>query len=192
LTRRREVYHDLAMERRDADADQGNGAPSIHDIEDAVRLDELPPVDIDDRAITVDRILPHTVDDEAYARGDYQPAYSWARRAAEVVVERTESAIIVRCSFEHFTKELRFATTGTVRIDYRWDPSVADGDALFASELSLAGPLELCAAPEAEIWRFDIETVAKSERGLDRTRQGESVTLRWPIRLGTASVELKP
>jgi hypothetical protein len=30
-----------------------------------------------------------------------------------------------------------------------------------------------------------------SERGLDRTRQGESITFRWPIALAGASVELK-
>ena len=33
--------------------------------------------------------------------------------------------------------------------------------------------------------------MAKSERGLDRTRQGESVTLRWPVELGAASVEFR-
>jgi Domain of unknown function (DUF1926) len=48
------------------------------------------------------------------------------------------------------------------------------------------------ATPAAEEWRFDIETVAKSERGFDRTRQGENVTLRWPVELGAAALELAP
>jgi alpha-amylase/4-alpha-glucanotransferase-like protein len=56
--------------------------------------------------------------------------------------------------------------------------------------LSLFTPLELRPEPEAELWTFPIETVAKSERGFDRTRQGDSVTLRWPVRLGEASVRL--
>lgn len=34
--------------------------------------------------------------------------------------------------------------------------------------------------------------VTQSERGLDRTRQGESVTIRWPVALGGGSVELVP
>jgi hypothetical protein len=45
--------------------------------------------------------------------------------------------------------------------------------------------------PPADPWHFPIETVAKSERGLDRTRQGESLTLRWPVRLGEASLVLR-
>jgi hypothetical protein len=52
--------------------------------------------------------------------------------------------------------------------------------------------VRLTATPAPEEWRFDIETVAKSERGLDRTRQGENVTLRWPVELGGAAVELTP
>jgi hypothetical protein len=52
--------------------------------------------------------------------------------------------------------------------------------------------VRLVATPTPEEWRFDIETVAKSERGFDRTRQGENVTLRWPVELGAAAVELEP
>jgi hypothetical protein len=63
---------------------------------------------------------------------------------------------------------------------------------VFTTEISLAGPLHAVTTPAAEPWRFDIETIAKSERGLDRTRQGESLTLRWPVRLGEAAVVLRP
>jgi hypothetical protein len=63
---------------------------------------------------------------------------------------------------------------------------------VFSTEISLAGPLQPETTPAAEAWRFDIETIAKSERGLDRTRQGESLTLRWPVRLGEATVVLRP
>jgi hypothetical protein len=58
------------------------------------------------------------------------------------------------------------------------------------TELSVFGTLEPAAAPEAEVWRHPVETVAKSERGLDRTRQGESITLRWPVSLGAAGLHL--
>jgi hypothetical protein len=77
-------------------------------------------------------------------------------------------------------------------VSYAWDSSLTDPEDSFAPEFSLAGELELRYAMPAEEWRFSIETVAKSERGLDRTRQGESITPRWPVRLGKATVEILP
>ena len=61
----------------------------------------------------------------------------------------------------------------------------------FAPELSLAAALELVLDPPVEAWRYPIETVAKSERGLERTLQGESVTPRWAIGIGAARIELR-
>ena len=89
-------------------------------------------------------------------------------------------------------KRFEFAANGMLRVSYRWDASIGEPEDLFAPELSLFAPLELRTDPEAEIWTFPIETVAKSERGLDRTRQGDSVTFRWPVRTGEASVEMGP
>jgi hypothetical protein len=77
-------------------------------------------------------------------------------------------------------------------VSYAWDTVVAHADDIFATELSLAGPLDVRCTPGGEEWRFDIETLAKSERGLDRTRQGESLTLRWPVHRGHAGVEIRP
>jgi hypothetical protein len=78
-----------------------------------------------------------------------------------------------------------------VTVRYAWDAGVAPDD-VFTTELSAAGTLDLEPSPGADIWRHPIETVAKSERGLDRTRQGESLTLRWPARLGEASLAIRP
>jgi hypothetical protein len=44
--------------------------------------------------------------------------------------------------------------------------------------------------PAADVWSFTIATVSKSERGLDETVQGHSVTPRWSVALGLARVEL--
>jgi hypothetical protein len=44
---------------------------------------------------------------------------------------------------------------------------------------------------DATVWQHAIETVAKSERGLDRTLQGTSYLLRWPVQLGSAEVEIQ-
>jgi Domain of unknown function (DUF1926) len=89
-------------------------------------------------------------------------------------------------------KHIRFDADGRIGVRWTWDPAAAEPGDRFATELSLAGPVRIAATPAAEEWRFDIETVAKSERGFDRTRQGENVTLRWPVELGAAAVELEP
>jgi hypothetical protein len=47
-------------------------------------------------------------------------------------------------------------------------------------------------APPGEEWQYVVETVAKSESGLERTRQGDAVVLRWPVELGGASVVVTP
>ena len=44
----------------------------------------------------------------------------------------------------------------------------------------------------AELVTYPIETVAKSEKGFDRTRQGESLTFLWPASQGSAKLILSP
>jgi alpha-amylase/4-alpha-glucanotransferase-like protein len=75
-------------------------------------------------------------------------------------------------------------------VTYRWDAARLPAAAWFAPEISLAHPLELTCAPEAEVWSFPIATVSKSERGLDETVQGRSLTPRWPVALGEARIEI--
>jgi hypothetical protein len=77
-----------------------------------------------------------------------------------------------------------------VRYALALDGEVAAGR--FAPELSFGAPLDLRTVPEAPLWRFPIETVAKSERGLERTAQGTSVTPQWPEGLTSCSIELHP
>ncbi len=195
LTRRREAYHDLALERRaESGGNSDGGAASIHDIEAGVRLDERPPLDSEDRALVLERVLPRGVAAGDYARGAYWPVLSWARRRCECTVSRRAEGLEVECvsegGREGLSKRFRFEPDGRITLSYSWDTSIADPEDLFAPEFSIAGDLELRCTPPADEWRYAIETVAKSERGLDRTRQGESVTLRWPIRLGEAMVEI--
>ena len=195
LTRRREAYHDLALERaaEDAAAAEG-GAASIHAIEEGLRLDVRPPVDVDDRALFVDRVLPRGATLEDYARGGSWAIVSWARRRCGFTVERRRGGVEVVCTVPdgraRLEKRIRFDANGGIGVHWIWSPTAAEPADLFATELSLAGPVRLECTPAAEEWRFEIETVAKSERGLDRTRQGESVTLRWPVELGAAALEL--
>ena len=200
LTRRREAYHDTALEvQAESDRASESGTPSIHDIEHGLRLEQPPPLDAEDRAMFVDRVLPSALPLQSYASGDYWPVRSWAQTSCRVTIERSAGAVEIRCwvagldgSHEALSKRLRFEADGGLSVSYRWNPAIGHPDDYFAPELSLFASLELRAEPEPEIWTFAIETVAKSERGLDRTRQGESVTLRWPVQLGEALVELVP
>jgi hypothetical protein len=194
LTRRLESYHQLALQRGTGEAGHGDGTASIHDIEAGIRLDARPPVDQEDRALLVDRVLPADLAPETWARGEYRALTSWAAARAEHSVRRRRGGLEVTLSLgsgrERLVKILRFEQTGAVAARYHWEQEVAGPEDLFAVELSVFGLLRPEPDPEAGWWRFPIETVAKSERGLDRTRQGESITLRWPVRLGSASVTL--
>jgi 4-alpha-glucanotransferase len=196
LTRRREAYHDLALEQAAAESGHGNGGTaSIHEIEEGIRLAERPPLDAEDRALFVERILPRSLGLEEYVRGDYRPVHSWARTPFDYAVRRRRGALEIACATgegrERLAKLIRFGSDGDVTVRYAWDSGASGPDDLFSTEISLARPLEPETTPAAEPWRFAIETVAKSERGLDRTRQGESLTLRWPARLGEAAVALR-
>ncbi len=196
LTRRREAYHDTALEQQaEANANADGGAPSIHDLEEGLRLDHRPPLDPDPRALFLDRVLPAGLALERYAAGDYWPARSWAQSPCDFAIERHHDSITVVCSFRDagrgepvLEKRIDFTADGSLTLNYRWDPTIGQPEDLFAPEISLFAPLDMRCEPEAEIWTFSIETVAKSERGLDRTRQGESLTLRWPLRIGEATV----
>jgi hypothetical protein len=197
LTRRREAYLDLALERAaDHPAASDDGTESIHDIEAGLRLEVRPPIDHEDRALFVDRLLPRGVTLEDYAGGDFWAILSWARRRCEFTVERRAGGVEVLCTVRdgrgRLEKRIRCEADGRLTVEWRWDPEAAEPGDLFATEISLAGPARLDCTPVADEWRFAIETVAKSERGLDRTRQGESVTLRWPVELGRAAVVLTP
>ncbi|MEA2724536.1 MAG: 4-alpha-glucanotransferase, partial [Gemmatimonadales bacterium] len=178
LTRRREAYHD--------------------DLEEGLGLEQRPPIDPEPRAIFIDRVLPAGLTLEQYAGGDYWPTRSWAQSSGSFTIEHRPDSVEIVCSFfgqagdKTLEKKFAFETDGTLRVSYRWDGSIGPPEDLFAPELSIYAPLHLRPEPAAETWTFPIETVAKSERGLDRTRQGESVTFRWPVRIGTALVVIGP
>jgi hypothetical protein len=191
LTRRREAYHDTALEQRAGASGSDGGTPSIHDIEEGIRLEQRPPLDADDRALLVDRVLPGALRLDQYAAGDFWPIRSWAAARYSFEISTSADAVEIVCRSESVTKSLRFSPDGGLTVHYAWDPAIGGEGDRFAAELSLSAPLELRTEPSAEVWTFPIETVAKSERGLDRTKQGNSVTLRWPVHLGAATIEVQ-
>ena len=212
LTRRREAYHDEALaeaarlaksetksgasQKAGVDAKGAAGAPSIHDLEHAMTLVERPPVDLDDRAMFVDRIIGADVTESQYARADYEPVKNWARVSLECVGlddnaedDNSEDVTIV-CDGDGVTKLIQFSEDGSIMIRWVWDPRQFETPLRFATEISLFRPLQIETTPEAVRWVSPVETVAKSERGLDRTVQGESVTLLWNISVAMATVRL--
>jgi len=192
LTRRREAYHDEALSRGQADAAHaGDGTASIHDLEQSLRLDARPPLDAHDRAIGVECLMPADTTAEGLEAGTVVPVRSWARERMSCTVRMVdgEVRILLAALDTSLVKELRIAPDGSVAISWRWTPSAARW---FATELSLAAPLQALAEPMAELVTYAIETVAKSEKGFDRTCQGESLTFLWPASQGSAQLIISP
>jgi alpha-amylase len=195
LTRRREAYHIEAQAAAAASAtDQqtAGSAPSIHDIEASLRLSELPPIDLDDRAIFIERILPGSLDAASYMNGTYQPVASMSTVRMAVAVVRGEDEVEVHLHSPDgvLSKRLTFSREGGVRARFTWDAASYPADAWFTTEISLSRAHSLRTQPAAEVWEHPIETVAKSERGLDRTLQGVCYLLRWPVSSGAAQVDV--
>jgi alpha-amylase len=218
LTRRREAYH----EPNDGSADGRNGegaephagndahgsggdegTPSIHELEEGLRFSQLPPVDLEDRALFVERILPGDLELNAYRDGAYQPIRSWARERLKLdgIQQRVEDdggagearAVRILLSHDgpgHLWKEILLGEDGSVSVHYRWDPAAFPGHALFSTELSLGADAKVDTAEGAEVWRFPVSTFSKSEKGFDETVQGESMTIRWPVRAGEGWIRL--
>jgi alpha-amylase len=190
LTRRRESYHEIPQQQAHGHGESNGGTASIHDIEKASRLTALPPVDAEPRAILVERLLGEDVTAEDYANARYKAIRSWAAvpMSARVSVDSGLVTIVLRGA--DLEKRLQFDVTGCLDVAYSWNAAAAPANAVFAPELSLAREAPLRVQPDAEIWRSQITTVARSERGFEETVQGVSLTPRWPARLGKSSLAL--
>ena len=192
LTRRREAYHELPKQKHsESGHDQGtSGTQSIHDIEKAARLTELPPVDAEPRAILVERLLGDDVTPAHYARASYKALRSWAAVPMRPTVHLAADSITIVLQADGLEKRIRFDSAGCLAAHYRWDGSNMPANVIFAPELSVARGVALHLEPEVDIWRSEISTLARSEKGFEETVQGFSVTPRWPATLGACSLEL--
>jgi alpha-amylase len=209
LTRRREAYH-LAgtpdeASPHPAGPQTDRGTPSIHELETSLRFAELPPMDLDDRALLAERILPARMDLETHRTGRGDPLHSWAQSRLKLdgieIREGPADDGFIRISLsDHGTgslrKEISFRNDGTMEARYLWDPEAFPSDAHFSTELSLGAGARIDTEtpeddlPGPDLWRFPISTYSKSERGFDEMIQGESVTVRWPVGRGEAWIRL--
>lgn len=196
-------------------------APSIHDLEGGLRFTEAPPVDPEDRAIFQERVLRASASEEDYRAGRLDPLRSWPGEALEVkkVVgvapsasgptpffpvhrddpgsEADRQGLVLEITLAAegaggLQKRLRFSADGAVEAHFSWHPGDFPADAVFSTELSLGAQAGLYTVPTADSWRFSVATYSKSERGFDRTVQGDAVLLRWPVAAGNASVKVTP
>jgi hypothetical protein len=194
LARWPEAYHaELGAEAAGDEAGpRPDGAPSIHDLERHMRPARAPAFDAEARALFVERVLPGALPMEDYARGQFAAIHSWAARPFSARVWREAESLAVGLDAAHpvLEKRYRFEPRGDVVVSLTWDPDAFPPDAVFATELSLARTVEIRTTPAAEIWSYPIVTTAKSERGLEETLQGQSLTLRWPASAGHASVHV--
>ncbi|PYO95305.1 MAG: hypothetical protein DMD60_13330 [Gemmatimonadetes bacterium] len=200
LTRQRESYHEPAPAgagHAEATA-TADGTPSIHDLEQMVRLERLPPIDHCDRALFVDRVLRGDVTLDGYAGGAFESVACWARSVLNASVEQSSKAVemvlrpMPKASPAGLVeKRIRVDHDGELTVRYRWDPAAFPADALFCPEISVSSEVELDLTPASDVWRFPVATVSRSERGFEETEQGYSYTPRWPIRAGEGQVTVR-
>ena len=88
-------------------------------------------------------------------------------------------------------KRIRLEQGGALSVRYRWDPAAFPPDALFCPEMSVSREVELDLTPAADVWKFPVATVSRSERGFEETVQGYSYTPRWPIRAGEGRLTVR-
>jgi hypothetical protein len=105
-----------------------------------------------------------------------------------VHVARGDAGITVVCDVPGYSVSWHLTAKSVESAHYRWDASLARGGAWFAPECSIAHALDVRAPDAALTWRHPIETVTKSERGIDRIVQGEAVTPLFDASAGEAGV----
>src|SRR5882672_8655661 len=198
LTRRREPYHEppAGQPNHVESSHATDGTPSIHDLEAAARLQRLPPIDRCDRALFVDRVLAGNVTLDAYVGGAFDSVACWAGTAFHASVEQSAKAVEVvlhpgGSPAGLLEKRIRLDPAGELTVRYRWDPAAFPPDAFFCPEISVSPEVKLDLTPAADVWRFPIATVSRSERGFEETVQGFSYTPRWPIRAGEARLTVR-
>ena len=201
MTRRREPYHEvlppIAPPQTVAHPEQAAGhAPSIHQIEKSLQMGELPPVDLDIRALLQERVLLAKTTQFEVERAAYTPVHSWTNSRFEVRhrIEAGAAHIDMRSAAESPTlvKTIHISPDGHLTVEFEWRAADFSAGDFFSTELSFSQVAPIVASDvEGTIWWYPIETVAKSERGLDRTRQGMTALIRWPVALGRGTLQIR-
>ena len=201
MTRRREPYHTVHApseppaavahpERTD------HNAPSIHHSEKSLQVSGAPPVDHDVRAMLQERVLPAEITQLEVERAVYRPIHSWTATAFHAThnIDVGDAHVELKATDQGpmLTKRIHIASDGHMSIEFEWRGLDFDEGDWFSSELSFSQvpPVVSCDST-GTIWWYPIETIAKSERGLDRTKQGMTAMVRWPVALGRGTLQIR-
>jgi alpha-amylase len=195
LTRRREAYHILAARGRPSDSERTDGTPSIHELEQRLTLSQLPPADDYVRAIFQERVLRADTSLQDCVAAACRPLWDgtsavYAARVISTSASVTVSLVPLVPGAPLLEKQLTVASDGGVTATFTWDPARLPEGAWFSTELSCTQQPELACDADAQCWRYDVETASKSERGLERTRQGVALLVRWPGKVGSGRVTI--
>ena len=192
VARHREAYHEplgtIAGEPAHAAHHADGGAPSIHDLE--TQLTRVPPVDSGSRGLFVDRIIAGETSREDFVDGQYVPVRSWAGQQLISTSQVADDRASIALTCHDLSKTITVRDSpASIACDWTWDAAEHPPGSWFTTELSFSAGISID-APGAERWDYDIETVAKSEKGFDRATQGAAVVLRWPVSAGAAQVTI--
>jgi hypothetical protein len=171
--------------------------PSIHDLEEGLGFDTLPPFDDNPRSLLSERVLPAGATLEAHAAAQAAPILDWAPEPMTWTIDQASpDRIVIRLTQDgqgRLEKVVTFEPDGTLTVAYRWDPGAFPDDAWFTPELSLAAEASIiCDDKAAQPWEWNIRTNSKSESGSEETTQGQAKTLRWPTATAQARFTLRP
>jgi hypothetical protein len=161
-----------------------------------MHLTELPPVDLDVRGVLQERVLPADMTPLEMERSAYAPAYSWTGIAFRARHTIDAGAAHIELSAADgspkLLKTIHVTPDGHLSVEYEWNGSDFREGEFFSTELSFSQVAPAVSSDAAgTIWWYPVETIAKSERGLDRTRQGMTALVRWPVALGRGTLEIR-
>lgn len=192
LTRRREAYHESRPRNGDGEEPPADdvGAPSIHHLEKSLALSELPPFDRYDRALFQEHLLAGMPDATGLNRGQLPVLRSWIGDPGSATVRVEGGTVEIDIRLAGLDKRISFTPGGNLSVTLEWEEP-GDPERWLVTELSVSGPIQVDTDAEGQ-WRYPIETVAKSERGFDRTLQGTAVVLGWPAHRRRGRVSVQP
>ncbi|MEO7522239.1 MAG: alpha-amylase/4-alpha-glucanotransferase domain-containing protein [Gemmatimonas sp.] len=208
LTRRVEAYHHAAVAAHRTKPAKGSaaqqepardGAPSIHDIEHENTLAALPPADLDVRSLLQVRVVQASLTERMWRDAAYTPLRSFTRSPLSAATpEVSASEVRIAMSGNGIDAGLlisvRVRANGEITYDIDWRALALAPGALVALEASLGARTAVTVACDdaSTRWESPIESVAKSERGLERTVQGKAVLMLVPVAKGHARVTFAP
>jgi 4-alpha-glucanotransferase len=197
LTRRPEAYHRSAVRGDDpiSPDDGSDGQHSIHEREDAFRLDKLPPVDPLDRLAFVEAVIgsspehfPGRIEPEAVGAPWWSATF---RVRTRVTAEMAEITLEAEAPSPWLVKRYRFDARGLVEVQLTWDPLAFDRGDHFVCAISMAWPAHVTCDPDPVTERTEIiRTLSRTEEGWAHEDQGSTLTLAWPAETGQVAIQL--